>query len=88
MNKHNNNALSICKYVLDSMVYRQKLLGEEENLNAKVDSSFGSKEIVLLFAKSHVLLKLIKFLPLPLARLLFKVNKNFHKVLFPALFGP
>ena len=36
MNKHNNNALSICKYVLDSMIYRQKLLGEEENLKNKL----------------------------------------------------
>ena len=36
MNKHNNKALSICKYVLDSMIYRQKLLGEEENLKNKL----------------------------------------------------
>ena len=37
MNKHNNNnALSICKYILDSMIYRQKLLGEEENLKNKL----------------------------------------------------
>ena len=36
MNKHNNNALSICEYVLDSMIYRQKLLGEEENLKNKL----------------------------------------------------
>ena len=38
MNKHknNNNALSICKYTLDSMIYRQKLLGEEENLKNKL----------------------------------------------------
>ena len=36
MNKHNNNALSICKYVLDSMIYRQKLIGEEENLKNKL----------------------------------------------------
>ena len=35
MNKHNNNALSICKYVLDSMIYRQKSLGEE-NLKNKL----------------------------------------------------
>ena len=35
MNKHNNNALSICKYILDSMIYRQKILGEEENLKDK-----------------------------------------------------
>ena len=36
MNKHNNNVLSICKYVLGSMIYRQKLLGEEENLKNKL----------------------------------------------------
>ena len=36
MNKHNNNALSICKYVLESMIYRQKLLVEEENLKNKL----------------------------------------------------
>ena len=36
MNKHNNNALSICEYVLDSMICRQKLLGEEENLKNKL----------------------------------------------------
>ena len=36
MNKHNNNALSICKYILDSMTYRQKLLGGEENLKNKL----------------------------------------------------
>ena len=35
MNKHNNKALSICKYILDSMIYRQKLLGEE-NLKNKL----------------------------------------------------
>ena len=35
MNKHNNNALSICKYILDSMIYRQNLLGEE-NLKNKL----------------------------------------------------
>ena len=35
MNKHNNKALSICKYVLDSMIYRQKLLGED-NLKNKL----------------------------------------------------
>ena len=35
MNKHNNKALSICKYVLDSMIYRQKSLGEE-NLKNKL----------------------------------------------------
>ena len=36
MNKHNNNALSICKYVLDSMISRQKLLGVEDNLKNKL----------------------------------------------------
>ena len=36
MNKHNNNALSICKYTLDSMIYRQKVLGEEVNLKNKL----------------------------------------------------
>ena len=36
MNKHNNKALSICKYVLDSMIYRQKSLGEEENFKNKL----------------------------------------------------
>ena len=36
MNKHNNNALSICEYVLDYMIYRQKLLGKEENLKNKL----------------------------------------------------
>ena len=36
INKHNNNALSICKYILDSMIYRQKLLGEKENLKNKL----------------------------------------------------
>ena len=36
MNKHNNNALSICKYTLDSMIYRQKLLGEEEDFKNKL----------------------------------------------------
>ena len=36
MNKHDNNALSICKYVLDSMIYRQKSLGEEENWKNKL----------------------------------------------------
>ena len=36
MYKHNNNALSICEYILDSMIYRQKLLGEEENLKNKL----------------------------------------------------
>ena len=36
MNKHNNNALSICEYVLDSMIYRQKFLGEKENLKNKL----------------------------------------------------
>ena len=35
MNKHNNKALSVCKYVLDSMIYRQKSLGEE-NLKNKL----------------------------------------------------
>ena len=34
--KHNNNALSICKYILDFMIYRQKLLGEEDNLKNKL----------------------------------------------------
>ena len=36
MNKHNTNAFSICEYVLDSMIYRQKLLGEEVNLKNKL----------------------------------------------------
>ena len=36
INKHNNNALSICKYILDSMIYRQQLLGEEENFKNKL----------------------------------------------------
>ena len=36
MNKHNSNALSICKYILDSMIYRQKLLGGENNLENKL----------------------------------------------------
>ena len=36
MNKHNNNALSICEYVLNSMIYRQKSLGEEANLKNKL----------------------------------------------------
>ena len=36
MNDHNYNALSICKYILDSMIYRQRLLGEEENLKNKL----------------------------------------------------
>ena len=36
MNKHNNNALSICKSTLDSMIYRQKVLGEEDNLKNKL----------------------------------------------------
>ena len=36
MNQHNNNALSICKYILDSMTYRQKWLGGEENLKNKL----------------------------------------------------
>ena len=36
MNKHNYNPLSICKYILDSMIYRQKLLGEENNLENKL----------------------------------------------------
>ena len=36
MNKHNNKALLICKYVLDSMIYRQQLFGEEENLKNKL----------------------------------------------------
>ena len=36
MNKHNNNALSVCKYILDSMIYRQKLLGEGDNLKNKL----------------------------------------------------
>ena len=36
MNKHKNNALSMCKYILDSMIYRQKLLGEENNLENKL----------------------------------------------------
>ena len=36
MNKHNNNALSICEYILNSMIYRQKLLGKEENLKNKL----------------------------------------------------
>ncbi len=35
-NKHNNNALSICKSTLDSMIYRQKVLGEEDNLKNKL----------------------------------------------------
>ena len=26
----------MCKYILDSMIYRQKLLGEEENLKNKL----------------------------------------------------
>ena len=34
--KYNNKALSICKYILDSMVIRQKLLGEEGNLKNKL----------------------------------------------------
>ena len=36
MNKNNNNALSICRYILDSMIYRQKVLGEEGNLKNKL----------------------------------------------------
>ena len=36
MNKHNNNALSICKYILNSMIYRQKLLGKQDNLKNKL----------------------------------------------------
>ena len=36
MNKHNNNALSMCKYILDSMFYRQKLVGDEGNLKNKL----------------------------------------------------
>ena len=36
INKHNNNALSICKYILNSMIYRQKLLGEKDDLNNKL----------------------------------------------------
>ena len=36
MNEHNNNALTICEYVLDSMIYRQKLLGEKDNLKNKL----------------------------------------------------
>ena len=36
MNKHNNNALSICKSILDSIIYRQKLLGEEESFKNKL----------------------------------------------------
>ena len=36
MTMHNNNALLMCKYILDSMIYRQKLLGEEENLKNKL----------------------------------------------------
>ena len=34
--KHNNNALSICKYILGSMIYRQKILGEEDLLKNKL----------------------------------------------------
>ena len=37
MNKHINNALSICKSTLDSMIYRQKVLGEEDNLKNKLE---------------------------------------------------
>ena len=44
MNKYNNNALSICKYILDSMIYRQKLLGEDENLKNKLALIEESKE--------------------------------------------
>ena len=36
INKHNNKALSICKYILGSMIYRQKILGEENNLKNKL----------------------------------------------------
>jgi len=36
MNKHNNNALLICNYILDSMIFRQKVLGEEDNLKNKL----------------------------------------------------
>ena len=36
MNKHNNNALSICKSTLDSMIYRQKVVGKEDNLKNKL----------------------------------------------------
>ena len=36
INKHNNKALSICKYILGSMIYRQKILGEEDNLKNKL----------------------------------------------------
>jgi len=36
MKKNNNNALSVCQYILDSMIYRQKLLGEKDNLKNKL----------------------------------------------------
>ena len=36
MYKHNNNALLICNYILDSMIFRQKVLGEEDNLKNKL----------------------------------------------------
>ena len=36
MSKHNNNAILICEYILDSMIYRQKSLGEEESLKNKL----------------------------------------------------
>ena len=36
INKHNINALSICKYILNSMIYRQKLLGGKNNLKNKL----------------------------------------------------
>ena len=36
MNKHNHNALSICKYILDSMIYRQTIIREENNLKNKL----------------------------------------------------
>ena len=36
INKHNNNALSICIYILGSMIYRQKVFWEKDNLENKL----------------------------------------------------
>ena len=59
MNKHNNNALSICKYILDSMIYRQKLLGEEENFKNKlalIEVTYTSPNLLKFSSLSFIIL--------------------------------
>ena len=56
MNKHNNNALSICKSTLDTMIYRQKVLGEEDNLKNKLALIEEYREWITAVSYTHLTL--------------------------------